>query len=84
MDVIVIQNYLLATMATLLLFHLFFLEKFAWGKRLFFITLLKKRKDVIVSVGVAAWNVSLRMQAFRKQSVEGDTIANQTCHEHPS
>ena len=25
MDVIVIQNYLLATMATLLLFHLFFL-----------------------------------------------------------
>ena len=42
MDVIVIQNYLLATMATLLLFHLFFLEKFAWGKRLSFITLMKR------------------------------------------
>ena len=50
MDVIVIQNYLLATMATLLLFHLFFFGKICLGQRIVFYNIDEKRKHIIVSV----------------------------------
>ena len=50
MDVIVVQNYLLATMATLLLFHLFFFGKICLGQKIVFHNIDEKRKHIIVSV----------------------------------
>ena len=49
MDVIVIQNYLLATMATLLLFHLFFFGKICLGQKIVFYNIDEKRKRIISS-----------------------------------